>query len=598
MTAQEERDARHGRVAVSERDRYWNALKGAYGRLPPGARWVLAVGSADGTRAVNVIVADSLDDVRRFFDEHTGSLGTTECFELDAANAVGLPVTVTPEHADPRQSPARERGTRSLPPLAHPAPSQPRRATRESSHAARLDAACLQQRVAELLLAYQIPSAQIGVLHHGVITDFAVGVRSVATGEPATTGTIYQLGSMSKTWTALAFMQLVDEGKAALDKPVRTYLPDFRVADPATTARLTPRQLLNHTNGIEEAYGDPGEDDDVCERMVANIADAPQVFPLGETHGYSAALGYAILARIMEVVDGRRWDDIMRARLLDPLGLTSTSTWRGDLDRARAAAGHVIRSVGEGPIAAPVPFLPRAYGPGGNLTSTAREVLTMASLFLNGGRAPDGTSIISPECICEMTESRVPIPDPFMFGRWWGLGLIVCDWGGDTVYAHDGSTIGQNARLRILPQRNLAITMLTNGGPRDRFYREAFNAILAELGAPAVPDLPEPDPSLAPDVARYVGTYERPGVRYEVNAAAGTLRLTLVRDAWQARMSGRPERTTYSLLPIDETHFLMPSDDLLEDTQTVAIYDVRDGAAQYLHTNCRVFPRVGAPRRW
>jgi CubicO group peptidase (beta-lactamase class C family) len=92
--------------------------------------------------------------------------------------------------------------------------------------------------------------------------------------------------------------------------------------------------------------------------MVANAADAAQVFPLGHTHGYSAALGYAILARIMEVVDGKRWDDIMRDRLFVPLGLTGTSSWREDLDPARAATGHLIRSGEQGPIVSPVPHLP------------------------------------------------------------------------------------------------------------------------------------------------------------------------------------------------------------------------------------------------
>ena len=70
---------------------------------------------------------------------------------------------------------------------------------------------------------------------------------------------------------------------------------------PRQAPRSRRATCCNHTNGIEEAYGDPGEDDDVYERMVDNIADAPQVFPLGHTHGYSAALGYAILARILEV---------------------------------------------------------------------------------------------------------------------------------------------------------------------------------------------------------------------------------------------------------------------------------------------------------
>src|SRR5215467_7372461 len=379
----------------------------------------------------------------------------------------------------------------------------------------------IQIRVSELLSEYKIPSAVIGVLHDGEITDFAIGVKNLSTEEPATTDTIYQCGSMTKTWTALAFMQLVDEGKVGLDEPVRAYLPGFKVADPEVSAKVTPRHLLNHTNGIEEDYGYPGEDDDVYERMIENIEAAPQVFPLGYTHGYSAALGYAILARIMEVIDGKRWDDIMKDRLFDPLGLTSTSSLREQVDQGRAATGHVIRSLEEGPIVSPLGYLPRAFGPGGNVNSTVREVLTMAHVFLNGGRAPNGMQIVSARSIREMMESRVPIPDSYMFGPYWALGLIVCDWHGETVYATDGSTVGQNARLRILPDANLALAMLTNGGPRESFYKKVFNEILTDLGAVTVPDLPKPDPTLKLDVSRYAGAYERPGTRYEVAAEGG-----------------------------------------------------------------------------
>ena len=456
----------------------------------------------------------------------------------------------------------------------------------------RIHTAQIQARVSELLVEYGIPSAAIGVLHDGEITDFAVGVKNVETAEPATTDTIYQCGSMTKTWTALAFMQLIDEGKVDLDKPVQTYLPAFTVADPEVSTRVTPRHLLNHTNGIEEDYGYPGEDDNVYERMVDNIASAPQVQPLGYTHGYSAALGYAILARIMEVIDGKHWDDIMKDRLFGPLGLTSTSSWHEQVDQDRAATGHVIRSLEEGPIVSPLGYLPRAFGPGGNINSTVREVLTMAHVFLNGGRAPDGTRIISARSMREMMESRVPLPDPYMFGPYWALGLIVCDWHGETVYATDGSTVGQNARLRILPDSNIAIAMLTNGGPRESFYRKVFNEILSELGTVTIPDMPKPDPTLALDLSRYEGVYERPGSRYEVKTESGKLFLTFFLNPMQAHFLGKPERITYELLPISETHFLMPSDDSLEDTQTVAIYDFKNGVAQYLHTNCRVNPRA------
>ncbi|MEV0351196.1 serine hydrolase domain-containing protein [Nonomuraea sp. NPDC050680] len=455
-----------------------------------------------------------------------------------------------------------------------------------------LDITRIKARTAELLAEYQVPSAAIGILQDGEITDFALGVKEVSTREPATTDTIYQCGSLSKTWTALAFMQLVDEGKVGLDEPVRTYLRDFRVADPEVSAEVTPRHLLNHTNGIEENYGDPGEDDDVYERMVANIADAPQVHPLGYTHGYSAALGYAILARIMEVIDGKTWDAIMRDRLFDPLGLTSTTSRHEHVDSSRAATGHIIRSVDEGPIVSPVDRLPRSFGPGGNVNSTAREVLTMAHVFLNDGKAPNGTRIAAPEIIREMMESRVPIPDPYMYGPEWALGLIVCDWHGETVYASDGSTVGQNARLRILPDSNLAVLMLANAGPRDGFYKKVFNVILAELGAVTIPDLPKPDPSLNLDLSRYEGTYGRLGTYYEVAAEDGKLSLTFALNPMHASFLGKPERITYELLPVSDTHFLMPSTDPLEDTQTVAIYDFKKGAAQYLHTNCRVNPRA------
>jgi CubicO group peptidase (beta-lactamase class C family) len=456
-----------------------------------------------------------------------------------------------------------------------------------------VDMTRVRARVCELLAAYGIPSAAIGVLHDGEVTDFAVGVKDVSTGEPATTDTIYQCGSMTKTWTALAFMQLVDEWKVGLDEPVRTYLSGFRVADREVSAKVTPRHLLYHTSGIEEDFGDPGEDDDVYERMVENIADAPQVHPLGYSHGYSAALGYAILARIMEVIDGERWDDIMKDRLFDPLGLTSTSSRREQVDQDRAATGHVIRSLDEGPIVSPLDYLPRSFGPGGNVNSTVREVLTVAHVFLDGGKAPNGTRIVPAASIREMMESRVPIPDPYMFGPEWALGLIVCDWRGKTVYATDGSTIGQNARLRILPDSNIAIAMLTNGGPRESFYKKVFNEILTGLDAVTIPDLPKPDRTLGLDLSRYEGVYGRPGTRYEVAVEGGRLYLTLTLNPMQAQFLGKPDRIRYELVPVSGTHFLMPSDDPLEDTQTVAIYDFKCGGAQYLHTNCRVNPRVG-----
>jgi CubicO group peptidase (beta-lactamase class C family) len=449
-----------------------------------------------------------------------------------------------------------------------------------------VDVARIRGRVGELLAEYRIPSAAVAVLHDGETTELAVGVTDVRTGEPATTDTVYQCGSLTKTWTALAFLQLVDEGRVGLDEPVRTHLPGFRVADARTSAELTPRHLLNHTNGIEEDFGDPGEGDDVLEHMVENIADAPQVAPLGRTHGYSAALGYAVLARIMEVVDDRPWDRIMRERLFDPLGLTATTSRPDRVDPDRGATGHLVLSPHGDPVVSPVPHLPRAYGPGGGVCSTAGEALALARIVLAAGGG-----VLSPATAAEMTGSLVPVPDPYPMGPQWALGLVVGDWNGETVYASDGSTIGQHCRLRILPGPGTAVALLTNAGPREGFDRGVFDEVLADLGLGAVPDPPRPDPTLDLDPTRYEGAYERPGTRYEVRAEGGELRMAWSVDPVQAHFLGRPERIERRLLPLSTTQFLMPAEDPLEDDQTVAIYDVVDGVAQYLHTNCRVSPR-------
>ena len=188
--------------------------------------------------------------------------------------------------------------------------------------------------------------------------------------------------------------------------------------------------------------------------------------------------------------------------------------------------------------------------------------------------------------------SRVPVPDPYLLGSEWALGLTVYHWGGETVYAHDGGLPGQQSRLRILPDSNLAIVMLANAGPRDNFYRAVFNTILTELGAVTIPDLPKPDRSLKLDVSKYVGVYARLDTRYEVEAECGKLSLIYVLNPMHAQVLGKPERIKYELLPLTETNFLIRSDDPLEDAQTVAIYDFKDGVAQYLHTNARGIPRV------
>ena len=109
----------------------------------------------------------------------------------------------------------------------------------------------LQDRLADLRERHGVPGASLAVLHDDDVRTAASGILNLDTGVEATTDSLFQIGSITKVWTATLAMQLVDEGLLDLDMPIRTYLPDFRVADEGTSKAATTRHLLAHTSGID-----------------------------------------------------------------------------------------------------------------------------------------------------------------------------------------------------------------------------------------------------------------------------------------------------------------------------------------------------------
>src|SRR4051812_25970752 len=109
----------------------------------------------------------------------------------------------------------------------------------------------LQDQLATLLAEHEVPGAAVGVLLDGTVIDHAAGVLSKSTGVDTTADSVFQIGSITKVWTTTLVMQLVDEGKLDLDQPIRSYMPEFVIADEAAAAEITARQLLCHTAGFE-----------------------------------------------------------------------------------------------------------------------------------------------------------------------------------------------------------------------------------------------------------------------------------------------------------------------------------------------------------
>ncbi|MER7860368.1 serine hydrolase [Amycolatopsis japonica] len=383
----------------------------------------------------------------------------------------------------------------------------------------------LRENFAVLLDRHRVPGAAIAVLADGEIVEHAAGVLNTSTGVESTKDSVFQIGSITKVWTITLIMQLVDEGLVDLDRPVRDYLPEFRLADEQAAATITVRQLACHTGGFEgDVFADTGTGEDAVAKLIPLLADVPQLFPPGERFSYSNA-GYCVLGRIVEVLRGEYWDDCVRERLIGPLGLTHAGCGAEDAVRHRAAVGHDLPETGGGPVPTKIWSLARSNAPAGaTLVMCPRDLLTFARMHLNEGKADNGAQVLSPESVRAMRERQIAVPDLGVMGAYWGLGWADFGWQGGTVIGHDGGTIGQSAFLRVAPERDVAFALLTNGGAALRAYHEVATKLMHELAGITVPPLPEPDTAAVPaDLSRYVGEYSSRVVSTVVTEEGGRL---------------------------------------------------------------------------
>ncbi len=369
--------------------------------------------------------------------------------------------------------------------------------------------AWISEQLPQLLEKYDVPGAAVAVLAGGEVVDLAAGVLSRNTLVDATPDSVFQIGSITKVWTATLVMQLVDEGLVDLDVPVRTYVPEFEIGDKDAAAQITTRQLLAHTAGFEgDIFTDTGPGDDAIEKYLGVLHDVPQLFAPGERFSYNNA-GYCVLGRLVEVLRGKSFDTCLRDHLFAPLGLTHAATSPYEAILHRAAVGHVQTSP-DGPYEpAPVWALVRSNAPAGAmLAMRPRDLLAFAAMHLDDGLAADGTKVLEASSAVAMREPLVELPELGLMGTHWGLGWELFQTPGGTVHGHDGNTIGQAAFMRVVQDKRVAVAVLTNGGDAFPLYREIVSHVLAELAQFELPALPAPpaEPEEI-DAERFVGTY-------------------------------------------------------------------------------------------
>ena len=451
----------------------------------------------------------------------------------------------------------------------------------------------LGARLAALLERHHVPGAAVGVLHRGEVTT-APAVVDLDTGVEATPDTVVpDRLAQGKMWTATVLMQLVDEGRLTSMSRCATYLPP---RSPSPTGKVsenvTLRHLLSHTSGID---GDKSPTSDAATTASSGTSNrAPHSSrPIPSAPPCRTATpASTIIGRVIEVVTGKVWDAAMRERLFEPLGLTHTGTLPEEALLHRSGGSHlaVARSAAAGRTGVDASSRLRTDG---SINSTVADVLTFARLHLGHGVADGGSRLVAESSIRAMHHAQVESPDPYTLGSHWGLGVILFDWDGHFVYGHDGATIGQSSRLRIVPDADLAIALVANGGDTQLVYQELFGDLLAELAGIAMP-APLRPPADPPDVdlTPLAGAYQRLSVRYDLEPDDGRLAGTVTLSGPLASIGGDPV-TAVTLTPVDATTFLLRGARSDSGPPSPAVfYEFHDGVPRYLHNGARANPRV------
>jgi CubicO group peptidase (beta-lactamase class C family) len=343
--------------------------------------------------------------------------------------------------------------------VALPRDAEAAPAAGSAAAAGKTTAARIEDYVRQQASASRIPGVAVGVVRRGrpvLLKGFG----------NAGANTPFFLGSVSKSFTALAIMQLAGQHKVSLDAPVRRYIPWFQVGDGSESDSITVRELLDQTSGISTRAG------------LTELSFAPsttfrqaiqgfEAFPLiarpGKTFQYSDA-NYTIAGYIVQQASGQSYDSYVQQHIFSPLHMTHSYARTGTAREPGLTHGYANWFGLKVPLTEQVsaPLVPAGY-----LVSTAADMTHYLTAQMDGG-VYDGTRIASAQAIQEMHAALVPlhgqtpVPDATSYGMGWGVGTIH----GDPVIAHDGQLRDFDTAMAILPRARVSVVVLVNEDPQ------------------------------------------------------------------------------------------------------------------------------------
>jgi len=314
-----------------------------------------------------------------------------------------------------------------------------------------------EKRVDQLLLGFTgdaTPGTAVGVVNRGRLRFArAYGMANLSHGIPFKVGTISNIGSVTKQFTAMGLLLLQADGKLSLEDDIREYIPEL----PDFGVPITLKNLLNHTGGYREVYnllplmGYSGEDTYTRDKVIEIVQRQPELQAQPNTEFNYNNTGYILLATTIERVSGMTFPEYMKARVFTPLGMTHT--------RVEAYQGEVIPGSAQGYVMAEdsgyreARDLPASYGAGGIYTTVqdlAKWMMNYRDHTLGGAEA---ISAITTNTILESGDSTG-----------YGLGLGLGTFRGQKRYSHTGGDVAHRAYFGYYPELESGVIILSNNG--------------------------------------------------------------------------------------------------------------------------------------
>jgi CubicO group peptidase (beta-lactamase class C family) len=396
------------------------------------------------------------------------------------------------------------------------------------------DFAAIDRYVEKEMEATRLPGLALAIVKGDKIVHLKGFGEADSSGQKVTPQTPFVIGSTAKSFTALAIMQLVEEGKVDLDAPVQRSIPWFKLADEEASSRITVRHLLNQTSGLPAEIGTVyllREDlsPEALAKEVRALNNMELERPPGSSFEYNN-MNYSVLGLIVQEVSGEPYEQYIEEHIFAPLKMENSFADYQEAKENGLAQGH--RTWFGIPRPAEI-FYNRAATPAGYLSSSAEDMAHYLIAQLNGGRY-DGAQVLSPEGVDEMHQGAVSanmMGERVSYGMGWGIREL----NGVKTVSHSGGTLAYRADMILVPEGKWGVMVLenaanyTNGARAESIGEGVANLLVGRQPPPGASQM-------------LIGLFALVGVLGL--QILGIVRSVVLLRRWRARLDLRPQWKT------------------------------------------------------